>query len=116
MKTQDGIIIKAEDIVKKYKRGSEEVFAVNHISMEIKKGEFVAFVGPSGSGKTTLVNILGCLDNPTSGKLTVGGEELFNSQKIPLSESKLTAIRREYFGYIFQGFYLIPTLTVLENT
>lgn len=108
--------IRAEDIVKKYKRGSEEVMAINHVSLEIKKGEFVSFVGPSGSGKTTLVNILGCLDNPTSGKLTVDQEELFNEQKISLSESKLTAIRRKYFGYIFQGFYLIPTLTVLENT
>lgn len=109
-------VIKAEDIVKIYKRGSEEVLAVNHISLEIKKGEFVSFVGPSGSGKTTLVNILGCLDNPTSGKITVGGEELFDGKKLPLSESRLTAIRRKYFGYIFQGFYLIPTLTVLENT
>jgi ABC-type lipoprotein export system ATPase subunit len=116
MKTQNETIIKAEDIVKKYQRGSEEVMAVNHISLEIKKGEFVSFVGPSGSGKTTLVNILGCLDNPSSGKLSVGQEELFNDKRIPLSESKLTAIRRKYFGYIFQSFYLIPTLTVLENT
>jgi putative ABC transport system ATP-binding protein len=111
-----GIVIKAEDIVKNYRRGSEEVRAVQHVSVEIKKGEFVSFVGPSGSGKTTLVNILGCLDNPTSGKITVGGEELFDGKKLPLSESKLTAIRRKYFGYIFQSFYLIPTLTVLENT
>lgn len=110
------IVIRAEDIVKNYHRGSEEVRAVQHVSVEIKKGEFVSFVGPSGSGKTTLVNILGCLDNPTSGKITVGGEELFDGEKLPLSESKLTAIRRKYFGYIFQSFYLIPTLTVLENT
>jgi ABC-type lipoprotein export system ATPase subunit len=109
-------VIQAEDIVKIYRRGSEEVHAVQHVSVEIKKGEFVSFVGPSGSGKTTLVNLLGCLDNPTSGKITVGGEELFDGEKLPLSESKLTAIRRKYFGYIFQSFYLIPTLTVLENT
>ncbi len=116
MTNEKKTIIKAEDIVKVYKRGSEDVLAINHVSLEIKKGEFVSFVGPSGSGKTTLVNILGCLDNPTSGTLSVGDEELFNGRKLPLSESKLTAIRRKYFGYIFQSFYLIPTLTVLENT
>ena len=109
------LIIQAKYIVKKYHRGSEEVTAVNNISIDIKKGEFVSFIGPSGSGKTTLINILGCLDNPTSGALAIADKEVFSGNKI-LSESELTAIRREYFGYIFQSFYLIPTLNVYENT
>jgi putative ABC transport system ATP-binding protein len=108
-------IIKAENIIKKYQRGSEEVVAVNNISMEIKQGEFVSFMGPSGSGKTTLINILGCLDNPTSGKLSVSDKVVFSGDKV-LSETDLTTIRREFFGYIFQSFYLIPTLNVYENT
>ena len=71
-------------------------------------------VGPSGSGKTTLINVLGCLDNPTSGKLSLEGRVVFENCK-GLSEAKLTLIRRDVFGYIFQKFYLIPTLTVREN-
>lgn len=108
-------IIQAKNIFKKYHRGSEEVTAVNDISIDIKKGEFVSFIGPSGSGKTTLINILGCLDNPTSGTLTIAGREVFSGSKI-LSEGELTCVRREFFGYIFQSFYLIPTLNVYENT
>ena len=111
----NNIIIQAKNIVKKYRRGSEEVTAVNNISIDIKKGEFVSFIGPSGSGKTTLINILGCLDNPTSGTLSIAGREVFSGDKT-LSEGELTCVRREFFGYIFQSFYLIPTLNVYENT
>ena len=78
------------------------------------KGEFVSIIGPSGSGKTTLVNLLGCLDNPSSGELRLGDRSIFGKAK-RLSERDLTKIRREAFGYIFQNFYLIPTLSVLEN-
>ena len=113
MNTASSAIV-AENLNKTYARGNETVVAVNNVSLEIKTGEFVAFVGPSGSGKTTLINILGCLDNPTSGSLTVGGRPVFGADK-PLSEKILTKIRRELFGYVFQKFYLIPTLTVLEN-
>lgn len=108
------LAIAAQNLKKVYRRGSEEIYAVNDISLEIKKGEYVSFVGPSGSGKTTLINILGCLDNPSSGKLSVAQKSVFGNGK-PLSEKKLTKIRRELYGYIFQKFYLIPTLTVLEN-
>lgn len=107
-------IMKAININKIYQRGSEKVKAVNGISLDISRGEFVAFVGPSGSGKTTLINILGCLDNPTSGELTIDGKKIFHEGN-KLSEKDLTKIRRELFGYIFQSFYLIPTLTVAEN-
>lgn len=110
----ENIALKASKISKIYKRGIEEIPAVNGVSLEIQSGEFVSFIGPSGSGKTTLINILGCLDNPTSGKLVIAGREIFSSGKF-FSESALTRIRREYFGYIFQNFHLIPTLSVYEN-
>jgi len=106
--------ITAENLTKIYHRGSEEIRAVNDVTLSIEEGRFVAFIGPSGSGKTTLINILGCLDNPTSGRLALCGREIFN-EGVTLSEAKLTDIRRELFGYIFQKFYLIPTLTVREN-
>jgi putative ABC transport system ATP-binding protein len=104
----------ARDLRKVYKRGSEEIVAIDNISLAVQKGEFVAFIGPSGSGKTTLINILGCLDNPSSGSLDVSGQPIFSAGK-RLSESDLTRVRRRVFGYIFQKFYLVPTLTVYEN-
>ncbi|WP_417914218.1 ABC transporter ATP-binding protein [Candidatus Electronema sp. JM] len=110
----NAIAIAARDLCKVYRRGTEEVVAVNKVSLEIKEGEYVAFIGPSGSGKTTLINILGCLDNPTSGSLDIAGRTIFGQQKA-VSERELTKVRRELFGYIFQKFYLIPTLNVLEN-
>jgi putative ABC transport system ATP-binding protein len=106
--------ITAENLTKIYHRGSEEIRAVNDVTLSVEEGHFVAFIGPSGSGKTTLINILGCLDNPSSGHLALCGRDIFN-EGITLSEGKLTDIRRELFGYIFQKFYLIPTLTVREN-
>lgn len=111
---QNGISIEAVDLRKVYLRGSEEIAAVNGASLRVNKGDFISIIGPSGSGKTTLINLLGCLDNPTSGELYLGGRWIFGNGK-PLSERELTRTRRETFGYIFQNFYLIPTLTVLEN-
>jgi putative ABC transport system ATP-binding protein len=106
--------IEITNLTKIYRRGIEEVVAVNEVSFQINKGEFVSIIGPSGSGKTTLVNLLGCLDNPSSGELRLGDRSIFGKAK-RLSERELTQIRREAFGYIFQNFYLIPTLSVLEN-
>lgn len=106
--------IEADNVRRVYSRGCEQVAAVDGISMTVEKGSFVSVVGPSGSGKTTLINILGCLDNPTSGKLMLEGRVVFDNGKT-LSEGKLTRIRREVFGYIFQKFYLVSTLTVMEN-
>src|SRR4030043_90339 len=108
------ISLEAINLTKVYLRGSEEIPAVNDISMLINKGDFISIIGPSGSGKTTLINLLGCLDNPTSGELSLAGRLIFSNTR-RLSENELTKIRRETFGYIFQNFYLIPTLTVLEN-
>lgn len=109
-----GTAIAARNLSKIYRRGTEEVLAVNNVSLEIQTGEYAAFIGPSGSGKTTLINILGCLDNPSSGSLDLAGRPVFGQGR-PLSERELTKQRREIFGYIFQKFYLIPTLNVLEN-
>lgn len=112
--TESATMLEARGLTRVYRRGSEEIRAVDEVSLSIRRGEFVAFVGPSGSGKTTLVNLLGCLDNPTAGELTLAGRHIFGSGKT-LGERDLTRVRREVFGYIFQNFYLIPTLTVREN-
>jgi len=106
--------IEAEHLRRIYHRGPEEIAAVDDISLRIEKGSFTSIVGPSGSGKTTLINVLGCLDNPTSGKLKLEGRVVFENGR-GLSEAKLTRVRRDVFGYIFQKFYLVSTLTVLEN-
>jgi putative ABC transport system ATP-binding protein len=114
MTTATGISLEARGLSRVYSRGSEEIRAVDGVSLVIGKGEFVSFTGPSGSGKTTLINLLGCLDNPSSGELDLAGRSIFGTGRI-LSEKELTRVRREVFGYIFQNFYLIPTLTVREN-
>ncbi len=106
--------IDAQNLKRLYRRGPEEIYAVDGVSLRVEQGAFISVVGPSGSGKTTLVNVLGCLDNPTSGRLLLDGRVVFENGR-GLSESKLTRIRRDVFGYIFQKFYLISTLTVLEN-
>jgi len=111
----NGVALETIGLSKHYRRGSEEIAAVREVSLTLHQGEFVSFTGPSGSGKTTLVHLLGCLDNPTSGELLLRGRPIFSGNGRQLSERRLTEIRRETFGYIFQNFYLIPTLTVLEN-
>jgi putative ABC transport system ATP-binding protein len=103
-------VIRAQDLTKVYRRGAEEVRALDGVSFEIQAGEFAAVVGPSGSGKTTLLNLLGCLDVPTSGTLCLEGHDTRG-----LSERALTRLRRERIGFIFQHFGLVPTLTVAEN-
>jgi putative ABC transport system ATP-binding protein len=114
MVAENNISIDARNLTKIYYRGNEEVLSVNDVSLNINKGDFISIIGPSGSGKTTLINLLGCIDNPTSGELYLGGLPIFAAAR-RLSEHELTRIRREVFGYIFQNFYLIPTLTVKEN-
>jgi ABC-type lipoprotein export system ATPase subunit len=114
MMTEQGLSLEARGLTRVFRRGSEDIRAVDGVTLQIRQGEFVSFVGPSGSGKTTLVNLLGCLDNPTTGELDLAGRSIFGKGKT-LGERDLTRIRREIFGYIFQNFYLIPTLTVREN-
>jgi putative ABC transport system ATP-binding protein len=103
-------VILAKGLTKIYHRGSEEIHALKEVSFAIKKGEFAAIVGPSGSGKTTLLNLLGCLDAPTRGSLRLNGIEING-----LKERDLVKLRRENIGFVFQQFFLLPTLTVREN-
>jgi len=114
MMNENGVSLEARDLTRIYRRGSEEIRALDGVSLTIRRGEFVSFMGPSGSGKTTLINLLGCLENPSTGELLLAGRNIFGNSKV-LSERDLTKVRREVFGYIFQNFYLIPTLTVREN-
>jgi putative ABC transport system ATP-binding protein len=114
MSANPTLLVHTEDLKKIYVRGSEQIHAVDGISIDINEGDYVAFVGPSGSGKTTLLHLLGCLDNPTEGLLQVTGKQVFG-KGFSMNERELTMLRRELFGYVFQKFYLIPTLTVEEN-
>ena len=102
--------IQVSDVVKTYPLGAGEVVAVDHLSLDIAQGEFVAIVGRSGSGKTTLLNLLAGIDRPTSGTVRVAGAELGS-----LSESGLATWRGRNVGLVFQFFQLLPTLTVVEN-
>jgi putative ABC transport system ATP-binding protein len=114
MMTENTVSLEARGLTRVYRRGSEEINALDGVTLTIRRGEFVSFMGPSGSGKTTLINLLGCLENPSAGELTLAGRSIFGNGKV-LGERAMTRIRREVFGYIFQNFYLIPTLTVREN-
>lgn len=102
--------IRLEHVSKVYQMGKIEVRALDDLSLDIWPGEFLVFLGPSGSGKTTLLNVIGGLDSPTSGTITVNGIEV-----TALSQRQLTGFRRTHIGFIFQFFNLIPTLTAREN-
>ena len=103
-------VVSAVALTKIYHRGREEVRALDNVSFEIQRGEFVAVVGPSGAGKTTLLNLMGCMDAPSSGTLRIAEQEVQG-----LSERARTRLRREQIGFVFQHFGLLPTLTVAEN-
>lgn len=103
-------LIELKGITKVYKIGQQELAALNGVSLNIEKGEYVALMGPSGSGKSTLMNILGCLDTPTSGSYLLNGK--FVSER---TESELAAIRNKEIGFVFQSFNLLPRQTALEN-
>lgn len=103
-------MIELIDVYKSYKTGYYEVLALRGINLKIDRGEFVAIMGPSGSGKSTLLYLIGCLDKPTKGRVIIDGEDVTQ-----MNEKQLTEIRRDKIGFIFQQYYLIPTLTALEN-
>ena len=103
-------LVIATGLTKTYRRGSETVQALDGVDLTLSKGELLAIVGPSGSGKTTLINTLACLDTPTSGSLIVNGTETRG-----LSEDALATVRHGFFGFVFQSFHLLPTLSVAEN-
>ena len=103
-------ILKIEELFKSYSLGKLDVPVLYDINLSVDAGEFAAIMGPSGSGKSTLMNLIGCLDRPTSGKITIGGEDISL-----LSETDLACIRGERVGFVFQTFNLISRLTALKN-
>jgi putative ABC transport system ATP-binding protein len=104
------IVINAKNISKTYNPDKVPVHALNHVDLEIKKGEFTAIVGPSGSGKSTLLNIIGGLDVPTEGTIELGGEDISK-----FSDNELIDFRLKHIGFVFQAYNLIPVLTAEEN-
>lgn len=103
-------LIQVKDLSKIYNPGENEVRALDHVSLEINTGEFVAIIGQSGSGKSTLMNMLGCLDVPTSGEYYLNGVDVST-----MKDNELAAVRNREIGFIFQGFNLIANLTAVEN-
>jgi putative ABC transport system ATP-binding protein len=103
-------IIKVSDITKKYVIGSEVINALNGVSLEVQKNEYVALMGPSGSGKSTLMNMLGCLDTPTSGEYVLNGTPVAR-----MTDNELAEVRNKEIGFVFQTFNLLPRSSTLEN-
>ncbi|MFW5695428.1 MAG: ABC transporter ATP-binding protein [Alkalispirochaeta sp.] len=103
-------MITVENVHKTYQTGDTEVYAVRGVSLSIEAGEFLAIAGPSGSGKSTLLNILGCLDHPDQGSVTIDGQEM-----VGLNKTGRADYRRHHLGFVFQSFNLIPVLTAYEN-
>ena len=105
-----GVVIRTEMLVKTYEMGAEQVHALQGVDVEIRKGEYVAIMGPSGSGKSTLMNLIGCLDSPTSGRYWLAGRLVSE-----LDDDELAYIRNKEIGFVFQTFNLLPRATALHN-
>ena len=103
-------LVRVRNLSKLYRRGGETINVLQGLNLDVEKGEFVAFMGPSGSGKTTLLNLMGGLDTPTSGTVTVDGDEITN-----MSGRNLASWRARHVGFIFQMYNLIPVLTAFQN-
>jgi len=103
-------ILKLTDICKDYQQGKEPVRVLKNVNMTVHKGDYLAIMGPSGSGKTTLMNLIGCLDVPTSGTYLLEGQDLKD-----LSDDQLADIRNKHIGFVFQSFHLLPKMDALEN-
>ncbi len=104
------IVLETQDLCKVYGTGENAVHALNHVSIQIEEGEFVAIIGTSGSGKSTLLNMLGGLDRPTSGNVWIQKKEIFQ-----MDDENLTIFRRRNIGFVFQNYNLVPVLNVYEN-
>ena len=104
------MLLEMKDICKDYMQGREPVRVLKDVSLQVEEGEYLAIMGPSGSGKTTLMNLIGCLDVPTSGTYLLNGEEIGK-----LKSNKLAQVRNEILGFVFQSFYLLPKLSALDN-
>ena len=103
-------ILSMTNIIKKYQMGEDELTILKGINLSVKKGEFLSILGPSGSGKSTMINIIGCLDTPTSGEYILANQDVST-----LNEEELSRIRAKEIGFIFQSFYLLPRLSIIEN-
>jgi len=103
-------VIQLHDIEKIYVMGNQNLYALRHLNCDIMRGEYVALMGPSGSGKSTLMNIIGCLDSPTSGNYVLNGTEVFS-----MNDNQLAEIRNKEIGFVFQTFNLLPRMNALEN-
>ena len=103
-------ILKLTDICKDYMQGKEPVRVLKNIHLEVEQGDYIAIMGPSGSGKSTLMNIIGCLDVPTSGEYELNGNNLRN-----LKDDDLADMRNKYIGFVFQSFYLMPKMEAVDN-
>lgn len=103
-------ILKLTDICKDYMQGKEPVRVLKNINLEVEQGDYIAIMGPSGSGKSTLMNIIGCLDVPTSGEYELNGKNLRN-----LKDDDLADVRNKYIGFVFQSFYLMPKMEAVDN-
>ena len=103
-------ILKLTDICKDYMQGKEPVRVLKNICLEVEKGDYIAIMGPSGSGKSTLMNIIGCLDVPTSGEYELDGRNLHN-----LKDDDLAEVRNKYIGFVFQSYYLMPKMDAVDN-
>ena len=110
MQQKEDAVIQVKDLYKVYRMGEEKVYALNGVSFEIHRGEFCAITGPSGSGKTTLMNIIGCLDRPTSGTYELAGENV-----LKLKDRELSDLRLKSIGFVFQSFQLMPRESAVEN-
>jgi len=106
----DGAIIQTRDLTKVYRTGAVDLIAVDKVSLQIDRGEFVAVMGPSGSGKSTFMNMLGCLDQPTSGTYALSGRDVSG-----LDADELADVRSKFIGFVFQGFNLLARTTAQEN-
>jgi putative ABC transport system ATP-binding protein len=107
---REGVIIRTFDLWKTYVMGDQEIHAVSGVDIEIRKGEYVAIMGPSGSGKSTLMNLIGCLDTPTSGLYYLNGKLVSD-----MDDDELARIRNKEIGFVFQTFNLLPRATALHN-
>ncbi|GAB2768592.1 putative ABC transport system ATP-binding protein [Hymenobacter luteus] len=103
-------VIETTDISKVYRMGTEEIHALQSVSITIQRGEYVAFMGPSGSGKSTLMNIVGCLDTPSGGRYILNGKDVSN-----MTDNQLADVRNREIGFVFQSFNLLPRATSLDN-
>jgi len=104
-----------EGITKIYRRGKEEIKGVDGLTLNIERGEYISILGPSGAGKTTFLNMLGCIDSPTDGKIYFCSEDGNKLELSSLKENQLDAFRRRNIGFVFADFFLIPSLTATEN-